>query len=353
MSNEAPTGFLCPWTPHREKKQRFLIGSLRNKTLPERRLYSLSLVCLEKQADIKLFRPKLHSVNVYLLEQTYINWKVTWDTKNLRHQCRCLCPIKTVIYLQPIGDLPDFVTGFNLNLGHCQIDLLSLLCEFAHIYFLGVDIRVAPPVNVDFEREGIVGRVHPATGRWQNLSTNFFPLLKKMLPDDAFGIMGITWTDLYPAEDLNFTLGETSYMHSAGVFSFGRFEPNQFQNGQKVDDISEVDELLIWKLLKVTVHELCHLYGLKHCEVFHCVMNDSISVEEALSQPIFLCPICLRKLQKACNFQLLPRYHKMLHFFQALCNSRPYYRFSEARDWLQNCTEYLNASTENPTPTIM
>lgn len=346
MSREAPTGFLCPWTPRRVKKQRFLIGSLRNKTPAEQRFYSLSLDCLENHADIKLFSLKLRSVNVYLLDQTYTNWKVNWDTKNLRHQCRCVCPIKTVIYLQPLGDLPDFVTGFRLNFSGYQIDLLSLLCEFAKIYFLGVDIKVSASVKVDFEQEGIVGRVHPATKHWQNLSTNFFPLLKKMLPSDAYGILGITWTDLYPAEDLNFTLGETSYRHSAGVFSFGRFEPKQFKDGKKVEDISEVDELLIWKLLRVTVHELCHLYGLKHCEVFHCAMNDSTSVEEALSQPIFLCPICLRKLQKACEFKLVERYSKMLDFFESLCDSKPYYRFAHAKDWLKDCKEFLDSTSE-------
>lgn len=45
-----------------------------------------------------------------------------------------------------------------------------------------------------------------------------------------------------------------------------------------------------------------------HCCRFVCAMNESSSVSEAESQPLVLCPSCLKKLQKALRFQLQERY---------------------------------------------
>jgi len=36
-------------------------------------------------------------------------------------------------------------------------------------------------------------------------------------------------------------------------------------------------------------------------------MNESSSIEEAARQPLFLCPVCLRKLQRALRFSILER----------------------------------------------
>ena len=40
-------------------------------------------------------------------------------------------------------------------------------------------------------------------------------------------------------------------------------------------------------------------------------MNESSSLREAADQPLFLCPVCLRKLQKALGFNLVDRYSGM------------------------------------------
>ena len=65
-------------------------------------------------------------------------------------------------------------------------------------------------------------------------------------------------------------------------------------------------------------HELCHIFGLKHCFYFNCAMNESGSIAEAATQPLFLCPICLRKMQKAVGFDPLERYTKLLHVMKQL-----------------------------------
>ena len=47
---------------------------------------------------------------------------------------------------------------------------------------------------------------------------------------------------------------------------------------------------------------------MKHCYYFKCAMNVSSSIEQAAAQPLFLCPVCSRKLQRALNFNLVTWY---------------------------------------------
>ena len=71
------------------------------------------------------------------------------------------------------------------------------------------------------------------------------------LPSDAFGVIGITWTDLFPNEKENFALGEADVEHHSAVVSFGRFETNCSDQHAQYADISAVDADLIWKMIKV------------------------------------------------------------------------------------------------------
>lgn len=71
------------------------------------------------------------------------------------------------------------------------------------------------------------------------------------LPSDAFGVVGITWTDLFPNDKENFALGEADVERHSAVVCFGRFDPNQPDQEARHADISMVDADLIWKMLKV------------------------------------------------------------------------------------------------------
>ena len=58
--------------------------------------------------------------------------------------------------------------------------------------------------------------------------------------------------------------------------------------------------------VQVVSHEACHLFGLDHCEYFHCNMNASGRVAQAMAQPLFLCPVCLRKLHRVSRINPSP-----------------------------------------------
>ncbi|XP_071956836.1 archaemetzincin-2-like [Antedon mediterranea] len=138
-------------------------------------------------------------------------------------------------------------------------------------------------------------------------------------------ILALTWTDLYPTEELNFVLEEASYSCRCAVFGFGRYEPKSYVSTPDGDNANKaitdenklaLDGQLLWKLIRVASHETCHLLGLNHCLFFECSMNESKSVKKALHQPLFLCPVCLRKLHKSLGFDIRQRYAQLRDFLQ-------------------------------------
>ena len=78
------------------------------------------------------------------------------------------------------------------------------------------------------------------------------------LPSHSFGVVGITWTDLFPHKKENFALGESSPEHHSAVVSFGRFETNGSAQQTQYADITGVDGDLIWKMIKVFLTKLAY-----------------------------------------------------------------------------------------------
>ena len=52
-----------------------------------------------------------------------------------------------------------------------------------------------------------------------------------------------------------------------------------------------------------------------HCVHFACCMNGSGHLAEDFAQPMFLCPICLKKLHHLCGFDIEERYKRLSKFF--------------------------------------
>lgn len=66
-------------------------------------------------------------------------------------------------------------------------------------------------------------------------------------------------------------------------------------------------------------------------------MNESKSVVQAESQPLFLCPVCLRKLQKAVGFDIVNRYKALLSFLKTINDV----------DFIRNKTDFQNDCCES------
>ena len=89
------------------------------------------------------------------------------------------------------------------------------------------------------------------------------------------------------------------------------------------------------------------MFGLQHCYYFECALNESSSIAEAEQQPLFLCPVCLRKLHKVLKFDVARRYC-LLH--QNLIDAYSILRLHEAPQVMETAREKppKQLTLENP-----
>lgn len=176
--------------------------------------------------------------------QTFIQWRAalgvgSWFLKKNK-----------TIYLVSLNEYPCFIDNFTICFESKNVGFKELLKVFLEAFFCGMNVQWLPAVDILESNWNITSRYHKKTNKFQYLVTDFFIPLKKMKPKNGYCIMGMSWSDLYPCEDLNFVLGEASNRHKSGVFSFGRYEPKSFSESNH-PEVTEIDTHILWKLLKV------------------------------------------------------------------------------------------------------
>ena len=111
-----------------------------------------------------------------------------------------------------------------------------------------------------------------------------------MKEPDTFCALGITNQDLYSTK-CNFVFGLANREHASGVFSFCRFKPDYPGN-------EGLGGNLVQKVCYVVAHEISHMFGLKHCIYYECLMNGTNSAQElARKHSHTICLVCLKKLK--------------------------------------------------------
>ena len=206
--------------------------------------------------------------------------------------------IRSKIYLQPLGGFPEG-----------QIPLVERLREYAGTYF-AIQVEVLP--SLALSNSSLTTRINPYTRNRQILTGDVLAILKKSLPADAFCVLAITMEDLYPEPSWNFVFGQASLRERVGVYSFARYDPAFYgKKGGK-----DYERVVLKRSCKVLAHEMGHMFGLKHCIYFKCVLNGSNHLKESDSRPVHLCPVCLRKLQYSTGFDFVSRYGNLFRFYQ-------------------------------------
>mmetsp|Transcript_8645 Transcript_8645/g.22335 ORF Transcript_8645/g.22335 Transcript_8645/m.22335 type:complete len:422 (+) Transcript_8645:109-1374(+) len=200
---------------------------------------------------------------------------------------------------------------------------LTVLAHFVSLWFC-VPCVVLP----DGPEHRVRARSRPSCAgkvRWRQLLTtdlhDHLDSIKAKTPD-AFAVLGLTMHDLYPDDDFNFVFGEASSILGTGVFSFARLRPGfpRHPAGGRLGP--EHAGLFLRRALDLVVHELGHLFRIKHCVHFMCNMNGVNTLDEADGKPLRLCPCDLRKLALAVRhcagptaFRVRERYAKLHRFF--------------------------------------
>lgn len=169
--------------------------------------------------------------------------------------------------------------------------------------FFDLPVKFADPISLSVIPNK-ARRVHSVTGDRQILTSYVIDkVLKSRMPRDAICFIAFTSSDLWPGEGWNFVFGQASIVDRVGVWSIYRNgDPNKGK---------EVFRLCLKRTIKTGTHEIGHMFSMHHCIFYECAMNGSNHRKESDERPLWLCPICLRKLFWALDFDLLKRYKNL------------------------------------------
>lgn len=179
-----------------------------------------------------------------------------------------------IIYIRPIG-----------NFSALQKKQIQLLNEYLEIYFQ-LKTKTLEPISNDVvpnsARRMSYGHEQLLAGYLLN------DVLKEEKPLNRIALMGLSELDLYPKPEWNYVFGLASYRDKVGVSSIYRLQDGELTSANF--------DLCLSRLLKISSHEIGHMFGLHHCINANCVMNGTNSMEETDRHSIRLCSVCQRKL---------------------------------------------------------
>ncbi len=196
---------------------------------------------------------------------------------------------RRTLYLLPIGELPA-----------ARTPPLQDLAEVVRAYFQ-LDVKVLP--SVELTAVGATTRTNRASGKSQVLAPDVLRWLRLHVPDDAYALMAVTMTDLYPDPDWNFVYGLATFSDRVGVQSFARYDPDFYGEPRPPD----WQRTLARRSAQVLIHEVGHMFGIYHCIHWSCVMAGANHQAEFDAHPLHACPVDLRKLWTAIGFDVATR----------------------------------------------
>jgi archaemetzincin len=238
--------------------------------------------------------------------EQYIDSRPTLPTK-----------VRQTIYIQPVGK-------FSAD----QKWAINKTSEYMRAFYnLPVVLRDAVPV----------GRVPDDMTRTQypnnvQIRTSYFldDLLPKQLPSDAAALICLTSNDLFPGDTWNYVFGQASLEKRVGVWSLWRLNKN---NGKPASR-----DLLLARTLKIAMHEVGHMFSMRHCTKYECLMSGTNSLDETDRRPLDACPECAAKISWAMKYPLVDRYNNLAAFWKKLRRSSEENRMSDMADALcTNC----------------
>jgi archaemetzincin len=254
------------------------------KDIPKAALYSTQI----KGNDVKLGKP------------VYGDWLFSRKEKGQTFEqyflSKHIVPTKdeNIIYIRPIGN-------FN-SLQKKQIELLN---EYLAIFFQ-LKTKTLEPISNDVvpnsARRMMFGHEQLLAGYLLD------DVLKKEKPANRIALMGLSELDLYPKPEWNYVFGLASYRDKVGVSSIYRLQDGELT--------SENFNVCLSRLLKISSHEIGHMFGLHHCINADCVMNGSNSMSETDKQSIRLCSVCQQKLSSCIKYDDRKRLADLEDYFK-------------------------------------
>jgi archaemetzincin len=267
--------------------------SASNATSPVKEDQRAAKLAKQKEAVARFFSPMVLQDGDWLASQkesgetfeVYIASNPTLPT-----------PERRTIYVQPIGK-------FTAQ----QKKAVELSAEYMKAFYnLPVKLNDSMPL-------GEVPKDKQRKIEYRNnlqIRTAYFldDVLPKILPDDAAALIAFTNYDLYPGDTWSFVFGQATFAERVGVYSLYRLSDFAFERDNDKDR-------LLTRTLKIAMHETGHMFSMKHCIKYECLMSGTNHLYETDRRPIDNCPECMAKVSWAMNYDPIARYKNLAAFW--------------------------------------
>ena len=204
-------------------------------------------------------------------------------------------PERKIIYIQPVGSFSSK-----------QLRVIRLTGDYMRAFY-NLPVVVREVRGLDRVPANMTRLQYPDN---RQVRTGYFleDLLPGLLPADAAALICFTSHDLFPGDTWNFVFGQASLEKRVGVWSLWRLE----RNGSKI----AADDLFLDRTLKIAMHETGHMFSMRHCTKFECLMSGTMHLAETDRRPLDTCPECTMKIAWAMNYPPDERYDKLAAFWR-------------------------------------
>ena len=194
------------------------------------------------------------------------------------------------LYVQPLGALDEN-----------EMAIVEETAEFLSVFY-AAPTKMLEPISDDLIPES-ARRTHNDR---EQFSSQYIlhEVLRPIRPDDALAVLAITTTDLYPNDEWNFVFGQASLKERIGVWSLHRYGDPETEEFRR-------------RIFKVAIHETGHMFGIRHCVAFECLMNYVNSRLELDNAPMWFCPECVQKVAYARDLDLPAYLAELAEFAEA------------------------------------
>ena len=198
---------------------------------------------------------------------------------------------RKVIYVQPLGK-------FKAD----QTKVIKITSEYIEAFY-GLMVKALPtrPLTTKLNEPDQRMIDYP---KHRQLRTGYIMenMLRPALPKDAAALIAFTNEDLYPDSSMFFVFGQASLENRVGVWSLFR-----------LDDQATYDTFLR-RTMKIAAHETGHMFSMRHCTKYECVMSGTNHLGETDRRPVDACPECMAKICWMMKQKPAERYKRLAAF---------------------------------------
>jgi archaemetzincin len=196
---------------------------------------------------------------------------------------------RRTLYILPLGD-------FTLRQKKAVDLAADYLAAFYGLRVKRLPPKVLPTAAKSFRQNKLLNRKQYQTGYILQ------EILLPSLPSDAAALIAFTAEDLFSDEKMSFVFGQASFSQRVGVWSLNRL-------GERA-----AEGVFLRRTLKIAAHETGHLFSIRHCTKYECLMSGTNHLAETDRRPIDACPECTAKILWSNALEPADRYKDLSEF---------------------------------------